>query len=78
MEQKFTYKLEDLAKELNYKVLYESSDYHEKLLDTPEVHRPGLQLDGFFTYFDPNNIQIIGGMELAFLEPYSSQVRLLK
>ena len=42
------------------------------------MHRPGLQLDGFFTYFDPNNVQIIGGMELAFLEPYSSEVRLLK
>ena len=78
MEQRLTYKLEDLAKELNYRPLYESSDFHEKLLDTPEVHRPGLQLDGFFTYFDPNNVQIIGGMELAFLEPYSSEVRLLK
>jgi len=78
MAQTFTYKLSQLVEDLNFKVLYASSDYETKELDTPEVHRPGLQLDGFFTYFDPKRIQILGGMELAFLEPYSSEVRLLK
>lgn len=78
MEQKFTYKLSQMVEDLHYTVLYESSDYHTKELDTPQVHRPGLQLDGFFTYFDPKRIQILGGMELEFLAPYSSEVRLLK
>ena len=78
MEQRLTYKLSQMVEDLNYRVLYESSDYKTKELDRSEVHRPGLQLDGFFTYFDPKRIQILGGMELAFLEPYSSQVRLLK
>ncbi len=67
----FTCKLSTLVDELNFNTLYKSTDYEEKLLTTSEVHRPGLQLDGFFTYFDPNRIQILGGMELEFLSPYS-------
>lgn len=78
MEHKFSCKLQKLAEELSLIPLYKSSDYSEKLLTTAQVHRPGLQLDGFYTYFDPNRVQILGGMELEFLAPYSSQERIIK
>jgi HPr kinase/phosphorylase len=75
MEQTFSFKLKSMAEELNLKPLYKSTDYDEKLLTNAEVHRPSLQLDGFYTYFDPNRIQILGGMEIEFVAPYSSAER---
>jgi len=67
-----------IAETLNFRVLYKSTDYDTKLLTTSEVHRPGLQLDGFFTHFNPNRVQIIGGMELEFMKPYSYHERIAK
>jgi len=78
MENTFSCKMAAIAEELSLRPLYKSSDYDTKLLYTAEVHRPGLQLDGFFTHFNPNRIQIIGGMELEFMKPYSYHERVAK
>ena len=78
MEHTFSCKMAKIAESLNFRILYKSTDYDTKLLTTAEVHRPGLQLDGFFTHFDPNRIQIIGGMELEFMKPYSYHERIAK
>lgn len=78
MEHAFSCKMATIAEELNFRTLYKSTDYDTKLLYTAEVHRPGLQLDGFFTHFNPNRIQILGGMELEFMKPYSYHERIVK
>ncbi len=78
MENTFSCKMAKIAETLNFRVLYKSTDYDTKLLTTSEVHRPGLQLDGFFTHFNPNRVQIIGGMELEFMRPYSYHERIAK
>lgn len=78
MDQNFTCKLEKFAEELHLHTLYESTDFHEKELTTPQVHRPGLQLDGFYTYFDPKRVQILGGMEIEFLAPFNSKTKYIK
>lgn len=78
MENTFSCKMAKIAETLNFRVLYKSTDYDTKILTTSEVHRPGLQLDGFFTHFNPNRVQIIGGMELEFMRPYSYHERIAK
>ncbi|MBQ8830656.1 MAG: HPr(Ser) kinase/phosphatase [Oscillospiraceae bacterium] len=78
MEHTFSCKMAKIAETLNFRTLYKSTDYDTKLLTTSEVHRPGLQLDGFFTHFNPNRIQIIGGMEIEFMKPYSYHERIAK
>ena len=40
-----------------------------------DVNRPSLQLAGYFEYFDPNRIQIIGMVEYTYLESLSSESR---
>ena len=40
-----------------------------------DVNRPSLQLAGFFEYFDPHRIQIIGMVEYTYLESLSSSDR---
>ena len=78
MEHTFSCKMAMIAEELKLIPIYKSSDYDTKLLTSAQVHRPGLQLDGFFTHFDPNRIQILGGMELEFMKPYSYHERIAK
>jgi len=68
MEQKYSYKLSRLAKDLQTDIVYPSADYEEVLIYTGDVHRPGLQLAGFYDYFDPTRIQLIGIMESSYME----------
>lgn len=44
-------------------------------ISTPEVNRPGLQLAGFFDYFDNQRMQILGKSEFAFLDQFSDEER---
>ena len=44
----------------------------EILISVADVTRPGLQLAGYFEHFGPDRIQLLGNMEVAFLERLSS------
>lgn len=47
----------------------------EVLIDTADLNRPGLQITGFFDYFDPSRIQVLGMVENTYLAGLSSEVR---
>lgn len=57
-------------------VAYASSDYDTRLVQSADLNRPGLQLMGFFDYFDPARIQIMGKAEITLLAGKSEQSRL--
>ena len=42
---------------------------------TEDVNRPGLQLTGFFDYFDAKRLQVIGRVETTYLEGLTSEER---
>ena len=46
-----------------------------KAIDENDVNRPGLQLMGFYEYFNPERIQIIGKMEFAYLSTIDEKTR---
>ena len=77
-ERKYSYPLSKLAEDLKTKTIYQSTDFEKVKIYTGDVHRPGLQLAGFFDHFEPNRIQLIGHMESAYLEKYQPQKRLKK
>ena len=39
------------------------------------MNRPGLQLTGFFDYFDAKRLQVIGRVETTYLEGLTSEER---
>ena len=45
------------------------------MIDENDVNRPGLQLMGFYEYFNPERIQIIGKMEFAYLSTIDEKTR---
>lgn len=60
MAGKFTVSLAEIIKEFNLETIYMPKDPGEILIDENDVTRPGLQLMGFYEYFNPERMQIIG------------------
>lgn len=76
MEQQYTVKLKTIVDEYGLSIIHSSKDYETKQLCTPDVNRPGLQLSGFYDYFDPRRVQIMGVVETTFLKTMSAEQRL--
>lgn len=75
MAEKFTVSLKKIVDEFKLEVIYTPKDLAEILIDENDVNRPGLQLMGFYEYFDPERIQIIGKTESAFLSTIDEKTR---
>ncbi len=75
MVEKFTVALKKIVDEFKLEVIYMPKDPSEILIDENDVTRPGLQLMGFYEYFNPERIQIIGKMEFAYLSTIDEQTR---
>ena len=58
--KEFGVSLGDLIHEFNFEVVYGPEGFEKTEITKDDVNRPGLQLAGFFDYFDPNRIQIMG------------------
>ncbi len=69
----YTVGLEKVIQEMKLDKLY----YPDKeiFIKTADLNRPGLQITGFFDYFDPRRIQVFGMVENTYLAGLSSEVR---
>ena len=56
-------------------VLYGPEGYRERKITIEDVNRPGLQLTGFFDYFDRERMQLIGLVEISYLEGIAPEKR---
>ena len=60
MDSLYSVKLGKLIREFRLEVLRGAAGYEDRPIRTENVNRPGLQLTGFFDYFDPDRLQVIG------------------
>ena len=67
--------LSQLIEEFKLETIYAPKDPSEILISRADVMRPGLPLAGFFDYFDPERIQIIGRVESIYLSKLSPNDR---
>jgi HPr kinase/phosphorylase len=65
--------VEKLIKDLGLEVLNEGNPNQE--IKVNDINRPGLQLAGFYNYFAPERIQVIGKAEWSFLDDMQPEVR---
>ena len=70
--------LPTIVRECGLTELYRSDDYEQVRVTVTEVNRPGLQLAGFYNYFEPKRIQIIGKVELTFLQEMTERTQELR
>lgn len=75
MSHKYSVPLKTIAEEQGLTVLHACSDYDRRMIETSDVNRPGLQLAGFYNYFDPKRLKIIGRVESTYLEMLSPEER---
>ncbi len=71
--QQFSVLLSQVTSELHLEKIYESSDFDTVEVLSSEINRPGMQLVGFFDFFDPRRIQILGKVEMSYLHEFSSE-----
>ena len=60
--------LSRLVKDFDLEVVYKGLDYDTRMITIPDVNRPALQLVGFYDYFEPKRLQILGKAEFTFLK----------
>ena len=68
-------KLTKIIQEFNLEAIYLPENIDDVLITRSEVNRPGLSLTGFFDYFAPERIQLIGRMESIYLEQLDDKQR---
>ncbi len=71
----FTIPLNKVIEEFSCEKLYEAKKIDDVLISTADVNRPALQIVGYFDYFDPNRIQVMGKVELTYLEQFPKDKR---
>ena len=67
--------LPELVERLKMAVVNRGADYETALVGIKDVNRPGLQLAGYFDYFDERRLQVIGMAETKMLESMTSEQR---
>ena len=65
--------IEKLIKDFNLEVLIKGQE--NVPISVNDINRPGLQLAGFYNYFAPERIQVIGKAEWSFIEDMGQDIR---
>lgn len=79
MKSNFTVPLTKIIKEFSLVPIYTPENVDEILISSTEVNRPGLQMAGYYEFFDEKRIQIIGKAEESYivnLEPQKAKERM--
>lgn len=75
MANTYSVALSALIEEFKLEVIRGGSNYKNTPVTVEEINRPGLQLTGYWDYFDPKRIQLIGLVENTYLEGVSAETR---
>ena len=75
MSDVYTVALSNIIDEFKLEVICAPDNLEEILISDNDLNRPGLQLKGFYEYFNSERIQVCGNMEFAFLGSISPEER---
>lgn len=73
MQTGFSVQLAKIIKELSLETIYLPENPEEILVVSVEVNRPGLQLAGYYEFFDSERVQVIGKSEDSYLNDLSPE-----
>lgn len=75
INREFSFPLKKMVEEMKLEVLYMPENGENSLISNNDTNRPGLQLAGFYDYFDNKRVQVLGKMEHAYLQGLDSDTR---
>ena len=67
--------LSKIIQEFSLETVTQEGDPEEIMVSSADVIRPGLQLGGFFDFYDNKRLQLLGRMETAFMERFVPEKR---
>ena len=70
MKTPYSVTLSRIIKDFLLETVYAPDNIEEILVSSTEVNRPGLELSGFYKYYDKNRLQIIGKNEESYLDSF--------
>ena len=73
MSAEFSVPLSQIVENLNLNKVYIAENYDDIKISTVEINRPGLELTGYFEFFDNKRIQVLGNTEFAYLGRFGSE-----
>jgi len=73
--KKPTVSLTEIIKEFDLEILHAPDDMAQIRVESDDINRPGLQLAGFYDYFNPRDIQIFGREEISYLNQIDAAKR---
>ncbi|MEE0873711.1 MAG: HPr kinase/phosphorylase, partial [Ruminococcus sp.] len=62
----FSVPLSEIIARLELDSVYVAENYQDIKISTVEINRPGLELTGYFEFFDNKKIQVLGNTEFAY------------
>lgn len=65
--------LSTVVEEFQLELAHASTDFQKIRLTVDDVSRPGLQLTGYFDFFEPMRLQIMGNAEISYLTKKTPQ-----
>ena len=71
----FKISLNKIIEHFKLEMVYESSTIDKVYISSSDLNRPGLQMVGFFDYFDSSRLQVLGKVECTYLEQFKSEQR---
>ncbi|MGT2757290.1 HPr(Ser) kinase/phosphatase [Streptococcus ovuberis] len=68
--------VKELVEKVRLTVVYATEDLLNKEIATSDISRPGLEMTGYFDYYSPERIQLIGMKEWSYLTKMTAHNRL--
>ena len=75
-KETYSISLGEIIDEFGFTVANGPEGYRDILIYSDDVNRCGLQLAGFYDFFDNERLQMIGKVETTFLQQFSTEERL--
>ena len=63
----------EVIEKLRLDIVYGEGELLEKEINTADITRPGLEMTGYFDYYTPERIQLLGMKEWSYLVSMPSQ-----
>lgn len=75
MSVNFSVPLSQIVEDLSLQGIYFAENYEDIKISTVEVNRPGLELTGYFDFFDNKRLQVLGHTEFSYLGRFGSEAQ---
>lgn len=75
MSIEFSIPLSKIVDELSLEKVFIPDDYEDIRISTCEINRPGLELTGYFEFFDNKLIQVLGNTEFSYLGRFGTEAQ---